>query len=380
MANPEHLAILKQGVEAWNKWREENPEVRWPDLYGAYLHGEDFSGINFNQVNLNHTNLEGVVLSKANLTFAQLKSANLTYAELIEADLSVATIEARLINANLTRANLKEVSLHGSNLGGAQLVEANLAHSGLGSIDLRHACLDRANLSCSALVFACMDDTELNETNFRDVTVGATLFGNVNLSTAKGLETVRHDGPSTMGIDTIVRSGGNIPESFLRGCGVPETFITYARSLVGKPINFYSCFISHSSKDKRFCERLYADLQANGVRVWYLPEDAKWGEPLWGEIDRSIHIYDKLIFVSSRNAWTSMPVQREIERALNREDKEHKNILFPITIDDYLFDEWEHPRKADVLAKVVGDFCGWNRNADKYAKAFRKFLKALTQA
>ena len=268
MANPEHLAILKQGVEAWNKWREENPEVRWPDLYGAYLHGEDFSGINFNQVNLNHTNLEGVVLSKANLTFAQLKSANLTYAELIEADLSGATIEARLINANLTRANLKEVSLHGSNLGGAQLVEANLAHSGLGSIDLRHACLDRANLSCSALVFACMDDTELNETNFRDVTVGATLFGNVNLSTAKGLETVRHDGPSTMGIDTIVRSGGNIPESFLRGCGVPETFITYARSLVGKPINFYSCFISHSSKDKRFCERLYAYLQANGVRVW----------------------------------------------------------------------------------------------------------------
>jgi hypothetical protein len=24
MANPEHLAILKQGVEVWNKWRDEN--------------------------------------------------------------------------------------------------------------------------------------------------------------------------------------------------------------------------------------------------------------------------------------------------------------------------------------------------------------------
>ena len=24
MANPEHLAILKQGVERWNKWREEH--------------------------------------------------------------------------------------------------------------------------------------------------------------------------------------------------------------------------------------------------------------------------------------------------------------------------------------------------------------------
>ena len=28
MANPEHLEILKQGVEQWNKWREEHPEVR----------------------------------------------------------------------------------------------------------------------------------------------------------------------------------------------------------------------------------------------------------------------------------------------------------------------------------------------------------------
>ncbi len=36
MANPEHLEILKQGVEQWNKWRKEHPEVR-PDLSGADL-------------------------------------------------------------------------------------------------------------------------------------------------------------------------------------------------------------------------------------------------------------------------------------------------------------------------------------------------------
>jgi hypothetical protein len=33
MANPEHLKILKKGVEAWNKWRKENPDIQ-PDLTG----------------------------------------------------------------------------------------------------------------------------------------------------------------------------------------------------------------------------------------------------------------------------------------------------------------------------------------------------------
>ncbi len=52
--------------------------------------------------------------------------------------------------------------------------------------------------------------------------------------------------------------------------------------------------------------------------------------------------------------------------------------MFPITIDDYLFDEWGHPRKADVLAKIIGkDFIGWNRSVDKYDAAFEKLLKAL---
>ena len=39
MANEEHLKILRQGMEAWNKWGEENPEIR-PDLIGANLIGQ----------------------------------------------------------------------------------------------------------------------------------------------------------------------------------------------------------------------------------------------------------------------------------------------------------------------------------------------------
>jgi hypothetical protein len=107
-------------------------------------------------------------------------------------------------------------------------------------------------------------------------------------------------------------------------------------SLVGLAIQYYSCFISYSHHDQSFCERLHADLQARGVRVWYFPEDATWGRPKWREIDRSIRIHDKLVVVCSEHSLQSGPVLREMERALQREDNEGTEVLFPIRIDDYI--------------------------------------------
>jgi len=150
------------------------------------------------------------------------------------------------------------------------------------------------------------------------------------------------------------------------------------RPLVGKAIDFYSCFISYSSKDDDFAQRLYADLQAKKVRCWKFDENAKWGEPVWGEIDTAIRHFDKLVVICSKHSLQSLPVIREIERALQKEDREHKNVLFPIRIDDYLFDEWEHPRKADVVSKVIGDFGGWDNHAT-YVNAFPRFLDALNR-
>jgi hypothetical protein len=84
------------------------------------------------------------------------------------------------------------------------------------------------------------------------------------------------------------------------------------------------------------------------------------------------------VVICSRHSLQSPAVIREIERALQKEDREHKNVLFPIRIDDYLFDEWEHPRKADVVRIVAGDFRGVNDLA-AYAKAFPRFLDALNR-
>ncbi|QTA79803.1 Pentapeptide repeat-containing protein [Desulfonema limicola] len=64
MANQEHLEILKQGVEAWNKWREENQEVK-PDISGADLRNQNLKSANFSGVDIRGSNFNGAKLEKA---------------------------------------------------------------------------------------------------------------------------------------------------------------------------------------------------------------------------------------------------------------------------------------------------------------------------
>src|SRR6266566_5450254 len=56
MANQEHLDVLKQGVETWNRWRQEHPDIQ-PDLSGTKLRNANFSRANFSRANLRNTEL-----------------------------------------------------------------------------------------------------------------------------------------------------------------------------------------------------------------------------------------------------------------------------------------------------------------------------------
>ena len=215
-------------------------------------------------------------------------------------------IEEDLTESNLCMAALGGAMLKRANLSGAALLKANLAFTDLRGASLRAANLDEAQLSGASLGSA----------DFTYASMYRTIFGDNDLSTVKGLEAVQRFGPSSIGIDTIYRSKGNIPEVFLRGAGVPEDFITYMKSLVGKRIDYYSCFISYSTKDDAFAQRLYADLRAKNSRCWKFDENANWVEPVWGEIDTAIRHYDKLVVICSTDSLHSPPVIREIERAL----------------------------------------------------------------
>jgi uncharacterized protein YjbI with pentapeptide repeats len=90
MANLEHLEILKQGVDVWKKWREENPDVE-PDLIKADLSGLDLRsaflwGANLTKANLSRSDLSRTNFIKANLNEANLSEAQLLWAKFSEAD------------------------------------------------------------------------------------------------------------------------------------------------------------------------------------------------------------------------------------------------------------------------------------------------------
>jgi hypothetical protein len=193
-----------------------------------------------------------------------------------------------------------------------------------------------------------------------------------------GLESVVHNGPSTIGIDTLFRSAGKIPESFLRGCGVPEAQIIYLPSILGamQPIQFYSCFISYSTKETEFAERLHNDLQGKGLRCWYAPEDLKIGEEFRVRIDESIRLHDKLLLILSENSIRSPWVKKEVESAMEHEHEQGRLILFPIRLDDAV-NSIKLGWPADVRrSRHIGDFTGW-KDHDSYTKAFERLLRDL---
>jgi len=248
----------------------------------------------------------------------------------------------------------------------------------------RMAVLTGADLSATDLQWASFRSAVLHRNNWNGAKIGFTTFSNVDLSCAIGLESVEHSGPSSIGIDTIYRSEGKIPHIFLRGAGVPEHFIEYMTSLVGTGIEFYSLFISYSHQDEEFAKRLHSNLEANGVRCWYAPEDMPGGKKLHEEIDSAIRMHDKLLLILSENSMKSEWVKTEISKARKREIKEGQRVLFPIRLCSFgELRDWEcfdadagKDSAREIREYFIPDFSNW-KDHDAYRLAFDKQLHDL---
>ena len=165
----------------------------------------------------------------------------------------------------------------------------------------------------------------------------------------------------------------------------PEIFIHYMPSLIAPgAIQFFSCFISYSTKDQEFADRLYADLQNKGVRCWFAPHDVQGGKKLHEQIDEAIRRYERLLLILSPNSMSSKWVKTEIRNARKREVAEKKRVLFPVRLASYealrdwtLFDADEGEDLATESREYyIPNFSEW-KNHDLYAREFEKLLRDL---
>jgi len=324
MANPEHLEKLAQGVESFNEWKRVNYKI---------------------VMDLSRTSFVGAKLAKVDLRKTYLQEANFSGADLRQADLS-----------------------------GADLSFVDFSYADLREADLCDAFLPRAIFSGAKVSGAL----------FHNAFIESTVFTEMELHEAVWLEEAVHNGPSEISISTIYRSEGKIPDAFLRGCGVPEDFITYMRSLTVTALDFYSCFISYSHADKSFAHRLHDALQGRGIRCWLDEHQMLPGDDIFEQIDTGIKLWDKVLLCCSKDSLTSWWVDNEVNTAFEKEQQLMKQrgrkslALIPLNIDGYMFGgDWKSGKASQVKSRLAADFTGWETDNQKFEQQFELLVKAL---
>jgi uncharacterized protein YjbI with pentapeptide repeats len=295
---------------------------------------------------------------------------------MMEANLEDATLFATNFDrANLHKANLRNAVLRRANLTDANLHNADLSKADLRAAHLEWCTLSQANLSGADLRLAGFTSATLDGTRFDDAFLGETVFSDVDLGSAIAIDKCRHNGPSVIDHRTLQRSG-RLPLQFLRGIGLPDIWMDYAASFANA-IQYYSCFISYSTKDQLFADRIYADLQSAGVRCWFAPQDMKSGDKIWDSIDDAIRLRDKVLLIISENAIASDWVEDEVSKAFAEERARQHTVLVPIRVDDAVLHTTE-PWAAKLRdQRHIGDFNKWH-DPDVYRERLERLVRDLT--
>ena len=406
MANMEQVQLVRQGRDAVARWREEHPgevldlnacymsHTRIPmvDLSGADMRNSDLMGAMLRRANLSGCRLNPIHMYRADLRQAKfseslLNGANLRGADCREADFQDADLD-RII---LSDANLSGANLRGANLSRANLDRANLTGADLTGATLNGAALTRTNLSDaifqeSDFYEAVFNTTPLTGANFTGSIMGYTVFQNCDLSVAQGLDQVRHDAPSTLGMDSLFRSGGGIPETFLTGVGAPETLAAFQQSLIGAAALSGDYFISCAAGDVAFAQKLQADLRANGARCWLFPENAR-GSALVDrrsssneeEIERWIRHYDKLLVVCTPESFGSETIRNDIIQAKEQQQSRDEWLLFLVTGDGFMASSRDRYARGLNAEHRVFDLPGQAENTEAYQQGIAELVATLQQ-
>lgn len=424
MAIKEHVEKLKQGKEAWNRWRQEVPGAR-PDLsymldteefgnqernpsFGAWAHKEtrpilrhfnlddvNFEGSDLSWADLSATSCRRTRFTKAILKNVECKQADLSSAQFIESlvgeggigDDPTASFELSVLaGANFLRADLRWVYFGNANLANASIRDCRCEGTNFQGCNL-------SGVSAMGSHFGSIySSRQFYGSTLKGAEIGACVLSGLDLSATTGLASVTHALPSIVDVSTLENSS-HIPdgdesrrlevEDFFRGCGIPEHLLEYYQSRSIAPLNVYTCFISYSSDDSRFAEEIYDFLKSRGIRYWLDKHDIFPGQDLYSVIDRGIRICDKMILCCSEKSLASHWVRVELDKALEKERRSASSTtgvpgIIPLDLDGAI-QEWKDGRASIIRSRSCLDFTGWRENRVKFMKQAEVLAKGLSR-
>jgi uncharacterized protein YjbI with pentapeptide repeats len=209
MVNGSHLEILDQGIKIWNKWREENREIR-PDLSRLKLYDSDlmkidfigsilnevlFKGVDLSESNLNEANLTNAIFDdvwgyKSNFSRTKVLNANFNYVNLERSELTHSNFEnsrlnrVNLDNSNIKNSNLNKIELKKSKLKSSDLRKCTFKSAFIKKTDISKANLKMANLEGSKLIEVNFENADLRGANLNNTIIEGVNFEKANLSRA----------------------------------------------------------------------------------------------------------------------------------------------------------------------------------------------------
>ncbi|HCG90914.1 MAG TPA: hypothetical protein DEZ08_03635 [Dehalococcoidia bacterium] len=363
MADMELVLIVKKGRDAVAKWREENPK-KTMDLSEAYMSHARLPQVDLSASDLRNADFMGAMLRKANFSRSYMNPCHLYRSDLREANLSGTLLsganlrgadlrKANLEGANLDRAILSDCNFEGANLKGANLSRANIDRANMKDADLSNvyfggAKIKRANFNNTNLQNSDLFETNLNSVTFENADFGSailgyTVFQNCDVSSALNLDTIRHDAPSTFGVDSLLLSN-NIPAAFFQGIGVSDSFIELSKNIEHDNTGF-ECYISCTSEHLEWATKLQSELKDRGVTAWLFSENSR-GNALVDrrstseeeEIERWVRHYDKLIVVTTEGSFSNEIIRNDVVSGREKQTSKDKWALYLVSPDSQIME------------------------------------------
>jgi len=248
-------------------------------------------------------------------------------------------------------------------------------------------------------------DCLIKESNFDRINLEQSNFENCNLSinqfsactfsnsTFTGINDSPGNEYNLIDIRTILNSPTIDTDILNNVFGINSSDIKeYLIDLTSK-IEFQSIFISYSFEDSEFAKHINSELKRRGIFTFLWEKDAPGGKQLNDIMSSGIKEKDRILFIASKNSLKSKACQYELSEGRKKQEKTWEDVLFPIHIDNFLFeikkenirpvnlqdDYWDN---IDELRRLNSlSFCEFKdsekRDNSDFEKQILKLLKGL---